>query len=75
MVDDGLTWATNYVYPAMMSTESPMVIYNTIGIPFTVLFDKTGKIVDRNLSEEDLEKRLDMIFSVPEGAEIQWDSL
>jgi len=75
MVDDGLTWATNYVYPAMMSTESPMVIYNTIGIPFTILFDKTGKIVDRNLSEEDLEKRLDMIFSVPEGAEIQWDSL
>ena len=42
---------------------------------FTVLFDKAGKIVDRNLSPEDLEKRLDMIFSVPEGAEIQWDSL
>ena len=59
----------------MMSPESPMVIYNTVGIPFTVLFDKAGKIVDRNLSPEDLEKRLDMIFSVPEGAEIQWDSL
>ncbi len=75
MKDDGLTWSTNYIYPDMMSPESPMVIYNTVGIPFTVLFDKAGKIVDRNLSPEDLEKRLDMIFSVPEGAEIQWDSL
>lgn len=75
MKDDGLTWSTNYIHPDMMSPESPMVIYNTVGIPFTILFDKKGKIVDRNPSTEDLEKRLDMIFSVPEGAEVQWDSL
>ncbi len=74
MEQDKITWKTNYIsMDNMMGPESPMTIYNTVGIPYTVLIDGAGKIVGRNFSDEELEKRLEMITSMPKGAEVMWE--
>ena len=72
---DALPWNTNYIYTDMMSPRSPSMVYNCMSLPLNVLFDGAGKIVDRNIAPEDVEKRLDMIYSLPAGAEIQWEGL
>ena len=72
---DALPWNTNYIYTDMMSPRSPSMVYNCMSLPLNVLFDGAGKIVDRNIAPEDVEKRLEMIYSLPEGAEIQWEGM
>jgi len=70
--NDALPWDTNYICTEFMASTSPLRLYNSMSMPVTVLLDGQGKIVDRN-NPEDLDKRLDMIFSMPEGAEVQWE--
>ena len=70
--NDALPWDTNYICTEFMAPTSPLRLYNSMSMPVTVLLDGQGKIVDRN-NPEDLDKRLDMIFSMPEGAEVQWE--
>ncbi len=69
----GMPWETNYVYTEMMAPSSPMRQYNTMGLPMNVLIDGKGKIVGRNIPIDELDKRLDMIFSMPAGAEVMWE--
>ena len=69
----GMPWETNYVYTEMMAPSSPMRLYNTMGLPMNVLIDGKGKIVGRNIPIDELDKRLDMIFSMPAGAEVMWE--
>jgi thiol-disulfide isomerase/thioredoxin len=59
---DGLTW-TSHVSD-LMQWQSPVVqLYRFKSIPKTVLLDKEGKILDRDLRGEALTKRLDEIFA------------
>lgn len=59
---DGLVWP-NHVSD-LQQWQSPVVpLYRFKGIPYTMLLDREGKIIDKNLRGEDLTKKLDEIFS------------
>ncbi|WP_317898394.1 TlpA disulfide reductase family protein [Aurantibacillus circumpalustris] len=53
---DGITWPQ---VSDLKQWESSVVrLYNIQGIPYTVLLDKEGKIIAKNLRGEELEKKL-----------------
>lgn len=59
---DGLTW-TNHVSD-LLQWQSPIKeLYRIKSIPKTVLLDKEGKILDRDLRGEALTKKLDQLFA------------
>jgi thiol-disulfide isomerase/thioredoxin len=59
---DGLVW-TNHVSD-LQQWQSPVVqLYRFKSIPKTILLDKEGKILDRDLRGEALTKKLDEIFA------------
>lgn len=53
---DGITWPQ--VSDLMQWRSSVVKSYNIQGIPYTVLLDKEGKILAKNLRGEELEKKL-----------------
>jgi thiol-disulfide isomerase/thioredoxin len=54
---DGLIWKSHV--SDFMHWQSPVVqLYNFNGIPYSVLIDKKGNIIAKNLRGEDLEKKL-----------------
>ncbi len=53
---DGITWPQ--VSDLMQWKSSVVKSYNIQGIPYTVLLDKDGKILAKNLRGEELEKKL-----------------
>jgi peroxiredoxin len=53
---DGITWPQ--VSDLKQWSSSVVKTYNIQGIPYTVLVDKEGKILAKNLRGEDLEKKL-----------------
>ncbi|MDI1355703.1 MAG: TlpA disulfide reductase family protein [bacterium] len=53
---DGITWPQ--VSDLKQWGSSVVQLYNIQGIPYTVLLDKEGKILAKNLRGEDLEKKL-----------------
>jgi len=57
---DGLTWLHISDLAAWKSMVVPL--YNITGIPLTVLIDKEGKILAKNLRGVELEKKLAEIF-------------
>ena len=58
---DGITWPQ---VSDLMQWESQVVrLYNIQGIPYTVLLDKEGKILAKNLRGEDLEKKLTEVLN------------
>ena len=59
--NDGLVWP-NHVSDLKGWSNSAAQQYKVTGIPFTVLIDKEGKIIDKNLRGEALEKALNSIF-------------
>ncbi|MFN4082194.1 MAG: redoxin family protein [Bacteroidia bacterium] len=59
--DDKLLW--NHVSDLMKWNSSVVKLYNIEGIPLTVLVDRDGKIIDKNLRGEALDKKLAEIFS------------
>ena len=59
---DGLTWQW-HVSDLMKWQSSVVPLYRIQGIPKTVLLDREGKIIDRDLREEALGKKLDEIFT------------
>jgi peroxiredoxin len=56
----GLTW--KQVSDLKFWACAPAKTYKVSGIPFTVLIDKEGKIIAKNLRGEDLEKMLEELF-------------
>ena len=56
----GLTW--KHVSDLKFWNCAPAKIYKVSGIPFTVLIDKEGKIIAKNLRGEDLERKLEELF-------------
>jgi peroxiredoxin len=56
----GLTW--KQVSDLKFWACAPAKTYKVSGIPFTVLIDKEGKIIAKNLRGEDLEKKLEELF-------------
>lgn len=56
----GLTW--KHVSDLKFWNCAPAKTYKVSGIPFTVLIDKEGKIIAKNLRGEDLEKKLEELF-------------
>jgi peroxiredoxin len=54
--DDKLLW--NHVSDLKKWNASVVPLYNIESIPFTILLDKEGKIIAKNLRGEDLEKKL-----------------
>ena len=59
--NDGLVWP-NHVSDLKGWSNSAAQQYKVTGIPFTVLIDKEGKIIDKNIRGEALEKALNSIF-------------
>jgi len=56
IANDGITWPQ---VSDLQQWNSPVVkLYNIQGIPYTVLLDKEGKILAKNLRGEELEKKL-----------------
>ena len=53
---DGMTWPQ--VSDLKYWESAAARIYNVQSIPYTVLLDKEGRIIDKNLRGEELEKRL-----------------
>lgn len=60
--DDGLVWP-NHVSDLNYWTSSGGKTYGINSVPATVLVDKDGKIIARNLRGADLEKKLAEIFN------------
>ena len=58
--NDGLNW--KQVSDLKFWACAPAKTYKVSGIPFTVLIDKEGKIIAKNLRGEDLEKKLEELF-------------
>jgi peroxiredoxin len=58
--DDKLTWAQ--VSDVKFWQSEAAKTYNVSSIPYTVLVDKEGKIMAKNLRGEELEKKLQEIF-------------
>jgi peroxiredoxin len=56
----GLTW--KHVSDLKFWACAPAKTYKVSGIPFTVLIDKEGKIIAKNLRGDDLEKKLEELF-------------
>ena len=54
--DDKLLW--NHVSDLKKWNASVVPLYNIESIPFTILLDKEGKIIAKNLRGEELEKKL-----------------
>lgn len=69
----GMPWNTNYIYTDMLAPQSPLRLYNSLGLPINVLIDGSGKIVGRGMKHEELDTRLEMIFSMPAGAQVMWE--
>jgi thiol-disulfide isomerase/thioredoxin len=61
IVQDGLIWPAHISDLKQWQTEATQ-IYGFNGIPFTVLIDKEGKIIDKNLRGPQLEEKLKSIF-------------
>ena len=59
--DDGLVWP-NHVSDLNGWTSSGGKTYGIMSVPSTVLVDKDGKIIARNLRGSELEKKLSEIF-------------
>jgi thiol-disulfide isomerase/thioredoxin len=59
--DDKLLW--NHVSDLQKWNSSVVKQYNIEGIPFTVLIDKNGKILAKNLRGEALEKKLQEVLN------------
>ena len=58
---DGLAWE-NHVSELKGWESSVVGLYGIEAIPFTLLVDKDGKIVGKNLRGQDLEKKLAQLF-------------
>ncbi|MBL7901645.1 MAG: AhpC/TSA family protein [Bacteroidia bacterium] len=58
---DGMTWPQ--VSDLKYWESAPARLYNVQSIPYTVLLDKEGKILDKNLRGEALEKRLEELLN------------
>jgi hypothetical protein len=58
---DGLIWP-NHVSDLQQWSSKVGQMYQVKGIPFTVLIDKEGKIINTNLRGESLESELKNIF-------------
>ena len=58
---DNLMWS-NHVSDLKGWSNEAAQLYKVSGIPFTVLIDKEGKIIQKNLRGEDLESALKSIF-------------
>jgi len=58
---DGITWPQ--VSDLMQWESSVVKLYNIQGIPYTVLLDKEGKILAKNLRGEELEKKLTEVLN------------
>lgn len=56
----GLAW--KHVSDLKFWNCAPAKLYKVSGIPFTVLVDKEGKIIAKNLRGEDLERKLEELF-------------
>src|SRR5665647_2907603 len=56
IADDQLTW--NHVSDLKFWQSEAAVKYGVQSIPFTLLLDKEGKIIAKNLRGEELEKKL-----------------
>lgn len=61
IIQDGLIWPSHISDLKQWQTEATQ-IYGFNGIPFTVLIDKDGKIIDKNLRGPQLEEKLKSIF-------------
>lgn len=57
---DGMPWV-NYISDNMMDPNSPMHLYGTSSLPFNVLIDAEGKIVDRNVDHDRLVAYLESL--------------
>lgn len=59
---DGLVW--KWHVSDLMQWQSPVVpMYEFQGIPFTVLIDREGRMIQKNLRGEELGAKLDELFS------------
>jgi peroxiredoxin len=58
---DGITWPQ--VSDLMQGGSEVVKLYNIQGIPYTVLIDKEGKILAKNLRGEELEKKLTEVLN------------
>lgn len=58
---DGITWPQ--VSDLMQWGSEVVKLYNIQGIPYTVLIDKEGKILAKNLRGEELEKKLTEVLN------------
>lgn len=56
----GLNW--RHVSDLKDWSSAPAKLYKVSGIPFTVLIDKDGKIIAKNLRGEELENKLEELF-------------
>lgn len=56
----GLNW--KHVSDLKYWSCAPAKVYKVTGIPFTVLIDKEGKIIAKNLRGEELENKLEELF-------------
>ena len=59
--DDGLVWP-NHVSDLNGWTSSGGATYGITSIPATVLIDKEGRVIARNLRGDELENKLKQIF-------------
>lgn len=58
---DGITWPQ--VSDLLQWSSSVVGLYNIQGIPYTVLIDKEGKILAKNLRGEELDKKLTEVLN------------
>lgn len=58
---DGLIWKY-HVSDLMHWANKAVATYNIIGIPTTFLIDENGKIIGKNLKEEELHQKLDNLI-------------
>lgn len=56
----GLEW--KHVSDLKYWSSAPAKVYKVSGIPFTVLIDKEGRIIAKNLRGEELERKLEELF-------------
>jgi peroxiredoxin len=56
----GLDW--KHVSDLKYWSCAPAKVYKVTGIPATVLIDKNGKVIAKNLRGEELEKKLEELF-------------
>lgn len=56
----GLNW--KHVSDLQYWSCAPAKVYKVTGIPFTVLIDKEGRIIAKNLRGEELERKLEELF-------------